>query len=129
MITRIKSGNKIFALLVDFKNLDEGPLPITSPSCSLQMLMMKRKREYVVKKHMHKKLPKYSKQPQEAVVVVKGELKAIIFDRKGNILAKKKVSEGQCLFMMDGGLEVKITKNALAYEFKNGPYVEDKIPL
>lgn len=129
MITEIKSEKKVFALIADFKDLGEGTFPITNPRCTLQMLMMKRNKGYVVKKHMHKKIPKHTKQPQEAVVLIKGELDAVMFNRKGKIIGQSKVKAGQCLFIFDGGLEVKITKKCLLFEFKNGPYIEDKVWL
>lgn len=127
MITEIKSGNKIFALVFDLSSIKEGTFPVTDPSWPLQLLLMKRRRGHVVAKHTHKKIRKISQQPQEAIVVIKGSIQASIFDRKGKIIAKKNISAGQCLLMVDGAHEVKITKNALIYAFKDGPYVDDKI--
>jgi hypothetical protein len=129
MITEIKSGNRIFAVVFDLSSSKEGAFPVTDPSWPLQLLLMKRKQGHVILKHMHKKIRKISKQPQEALVVMKGALRASIFDRKGKLLAKKNISAGQCLLMVDGAHEVKITKNALIYAFKDGPYVDDKIFL
>ncbi len=129
MITEIKSGNKVFALVIDLSSVKEGTFPVTDPSWPLQLLLMKRKRGHVVAKHMHKKIRKVTKQPQEAVVVVKGAIEASIFDRKGKIIAKKNVSSGQCLLIVDGAHEIKIIKDALIYAFKDGPYVDDKVFL
>ncbi len=129
MITEIKSGNKIFALIVNLASVKEGTFPVTDPTWPLQLLLMKRKKGHIVSKHTHKKIRKVTAQPQEAIVVVKGSIEAKIFNRKGKILAKKNVSSGQCLFLVDGAHEVKVTKNAQIYAFKDGPYVDDKILL
>ncbi len=129
MITEIKTGNTILALVIDISSIKEGTFPVTDSSWSLQLLLMRRKRGHVVGKHMHRKITKTSNQPQEAIVVVRGAIEASIFDRMGKIIAKKKVLTGQCLLLVDGGHEVKILKNALIYAFKDGPYVEDKIFL
>lgn len=129
MITKIKAGNKIFALLIDLSSVKEGTFPVTDPSWALQLLLMKRKRGHVVVKHVHKKIRKVTKQPQEAIVVMKGAVEASIFDRKGKIIAKKNVSSGQCLLIVDGAHEIKITKDSLIYAFKDGPYIDDKIFL
>ena len=129
MITEIKSGNKIFALLIDLKEAKEGAFAVTHPSWPLQLLLMKRKKGHVVTKHMHRKIKKFSKQPQEALVVVRGAIEADIFDRKNKLLAKKKVTSGQCLLIVDGAHEVKFTKHSLVYAFKDGPFVNDKISL
>lgn len=129
MITKIKSGNRILALLIDPSSIKEGTFPVTDSSWSLQLLLMKRKQGHVVAKHTHKKIRKVTKQPQEALVVIKGGIKASIFDEKGKFIAKKYVSVGQCLFLIDGAHEVKMTKNSLIYAFKDGPYVDDKVFL
>jgi hypothetical protein len=129
MITEIKSGNRIFARVFDLALAKEGSFPVTESSWPLQLLLMKRKKGHVVAKHMHKKIRKISKQPQEALVVIKGAIRASIFDRKGKLLAKKNISAGQCLLIVDGGHEVEMTKDSLVYAFKDGPYVDDKIAL
>jgi hypothetical protein len=129
MVTKIKSGNKIFALVLDLSSIKEGTFPVTDPSWPLQLLLMKRKQGHVVVKHVHKKIRKVTRQPQEAIVVMKGAIEASIFDRKGKIITKKNVSSGQCLLIVDGAHEIKITKNALIYAFKDGPYVDDKVFL
>jgi hypothetical protein len=102
---------------------------VTHPSWPLQLLLMKRKQGHVVSKHMHKKIRKITQQPQEALVVIKGAVQASIFDRKGKLIAKKNISAGQCLLIVDGAHEVKMTKNSLIYAFKDGPHVDDKISL
>ncbi|MEK7131324.1 MAG: hypothetical protein AAB797_01130 [Patescibacteria group bacterium] len=129
MITEIKSGKKIFALVFDLASLKEGTFPVTNPLWPLQLLLMKRKKGHVVAKHTHKKIRKFSQQPQEAIIVIKGSIQASIFNNRGKIIAKKNISAGQCLLMADGAHEVKITKNALIYAFKDGPYVDDKVFL
>ncbi len=129
MRTEIKSGGKIFAILFDLSSLQEGTFPVTDPSWAIQLLLMKRKKGHVVAKHMHKRIPKVTRQPQEAIVVVKGAIEASIFDRKGKLLAKKDVVAGQCILIVDGAHEIRVTKNALMYAFKDGPYVDDKISI
>jgi len=129
MITQIKLGKKIFALVIDLTTIKEGASPATHPSWPLQLLLMKRKKGHIVSKHMHKKVRKITKQPQEAIVVVKGAIEAKIFDRKGKLITKKNISQGQCLLLVDGAHEVKFTKDSLVYAFKDGPYVDDKISL
>src|SRR3989344_793341 len=109
MVTEIKSGKKIFALVFDLSAIKEGTFPVTDPAWPLQLLLMKRKKGHVVAKHTHKKIRKFSQQPQEAIVVIKGAIQASIFDNRGKIIAKKNISAGQCLLMADGAHEVKVT--------------------
>lgn len=129
MITEIKSGNEVFALHVNLEDLGEGTFPSTDPSWSIQMLMMKRKKGHVVTKHMHHKIEKTTKMPQEAIVVIKGVIKASIFDRNGILIRALNIKMGECLLIVEGAHEVEILEDAMIYAFKDGPYVDDKIPM
>ena len=129
MIIKVKSGNKIFALIVDLSDAKSGSFPVTHPAWPLQLVLMNRKAGHIVAKHVHRKISKISKQPQEALVIIKGAIEAKIFDRRGKFIAKKRVGAGQCLLLVDGAHEVKFTKNSLVYAFKDGPHKEDKIFL
>ena len=126
MRTEIRKRGKLFALLVDLSDAQDGTHPASEHSWPQQVLLMKRPKGYVVRKHTHKKIPRTSAQPMEALVVIKGEVQATIFDRKGAFIAKKNVASGQCLIILDGAHEVTFTKNTSAYEFKPGPYKKEE---
>lgn len=119
----------MFAVIVDLESIQEGAFPVTDPRDSIQLLLMKRKSGHVVAKHTHKKIPKTTQQPQEAIVVIKGAIEASIFDNKGDLIEKKNVTAGQCLLMLQGGHEIRVIEDALMYAFKDGPFVDDTIPL
>jgi tellurite resistance-related uncharacterized protein len=129
MTTEITSSGETFAILVDLESLQEGSFPATDPTWTIQLLLMNRRKGHVVAKHTHKKLLKTTQQPQEAIVVMKGAIEASIFDEKGDLIEKKDVTAGQCLIILKGWHEVRITEDALIYAFKDGPYMDDKIAL
>ena len=129
MRTEIKSGEELFAVIVDLESIQEGAFPVTDPRGSIQLLLMKRKSGHVVAKHSHKKITKTTQQPQEAIVVIKGTIEASIFDEKGDLIEKKGVTAGQCLLIIQGAHEVRVMEDALMYAFKDGPFVDDTIPL
>ncbi|OGG45165.1 hypothetical protein A2673_03680 [Candidatus Kaiserbacteria bacterium RIFCSPHIGHO2_01_FULL_50_13] len=129
MIKEIKVGKKTYGLIIDLADAVSGAHPATDPRWPLQLLLMKRPKGHVVPKHMHKRLPRITRQPQEALVLVRGEVRVVICDRKKKRIGTYTVKAGQCLFLADGGHEVTFTKNTIAYEFKTGPYVADKISL
>lgn len=129
MITEIKSGGEVFAVIVNLESIQEGTFPVTDPRGSIQLLLMKRKCGHVVAKHTHKKITKTTQQPQEAIVVIKGAIEASIFDEKGDLIEKRSITAGQCLLIIQGGHEVRIIEDALMYAFKDGPFVDDTIPL
>ena len=127
MISEIKSGKKIYGLIVNFFNASQGTHSASDPAWPLQLLLMKRAKGHVVSRHMHKRVEKVVKQPQEALVVIRGAVRAVIWDRSGKKIGTYNVSAGQCLFLADGAHEIEFTKNTLVFAFKTGPYVDDKI--
>lgn len=129
MIKEIRIGKKIFGRIIDLADIPEGTRPASEDGWPLQLLMMKRKRGHVVPDHMHKRITKTTTQPQEGLVIIKGEACVKISDRKRKRIGTYTVKAGQCLFLADGAHEVIFTKDTLAFEFKTGPYVPDKIPL
>lgn len=125
---RSKDGH-LFALLLDLSDAQEGTSPASEHSWSLQTLLMRRPSGHVVRKHMHEILTKTSEQPMEALVVIRGAVEARIFDRIGKLAGTTNVAAGQCLLIVDGAHEITFTEDTIAYEFKPGPYKEDKIFL
>jgi len=130
MIKEIKKNDKLIALFVDNSELlEDGTFPVTNPMFSLQLIMMKRKKGHVFDKHTHEKNERKIENLQEAIVVNKGKLLIKVCDRDGSDVGSYEVSSGQCLFMVDGGYEIEVLEDTLFYEFKNGPYIEDKVLL
>lgn len=126
-IREIKVGKKVIGIIIDADKFSSGAHPMTPDEWPLQLLTMKRPKGHVVPNHMHKRIKKVTTQPQEAMVVIKGAVRVVIADRKKKHVGTYKVKAGQCLFLADGAHEVTFTENTLAYEFKTGPYVSDKI--
>lgn len=127
MIKKITAGKTLLALVLDTKDIGEGITAVTDPAGSLQLLMRKNKKGTAVAMHKHKKMPRTIERIQEGLVVMKGEVKATIADRRGKVVGTYKVTAGQCLFLANGAHRVEITKNAVIYEFKTGPYRDDKV--
>lgn len=129
MITEIKFKDKLIALLVDNRDIEDGTHPITDSKWSLQLLMMKRKAGHIFAKHTHRAINRSVPDLQEAIVVTSGKLLITVCDRNGKDIGDYEVSSSQCLFLVDGGYKVKVSEDAAFYEFKNGPHFEDKILL
>jgi anti-sigma factor ChrR (cupin superfamily) len=129
MIKQIKLNDKLIAMLVDNRDIEDGTHPVTDPSGSLQMLMMKRKKGHVFLKHTHKLLERTSNILQEVVVVTEGELIVTVCTRDGVDVGKYSVIRGQCLFLVDGGYKIEVKEDAAFFEFKNGPHFDDKVLL
>lgn len=129
MIQEIASEGKLIALLIDNGDIGNGTHPITNESWPLQMLMMKRSSGHIFAKHTHTVIDRTTTSLQEAVVVTKGLLRITVCKRDGTEIGVWDVSAGQCLFLVDGGYTLETVGETAFYEFKNGPYAEDKVLL
>lgn len=125
MITRITSDDTLVALLADSTDITDGTHPITDSLWALQLLMMKRGTGHVFVKHTHAAVHRSTSDLQEAIVVNQGKLLITVCDRNGRDIGAYEVSPGQCLFLVDGGYEIRVLEDATFYEFKNGPHKED----
>ena len=124
----ITKDGKIIAILFEaFEK--EGTHPQTDPGFPLQLLMMKYPKGKVFDAHTHEPKERKTDFLQEAIVVTKGKLKVKVLTRTGEFVSEVTVSQGQCIFSVDGGCEVEVLEDAELYEFKTGPFIEDKVML
>lgn len=127
MIREVVSGGTLFALIADASDIGNGIQPLTKPELPLQALMRRHPQGHRVPKHSHKKVSKSTEQLNEGLVVLAGSLSVTVADAAGKDIGTYAVSSGQCLLMFDGWHEIHVTEDTVFFEFKNGPYVEDKI--
>lgn len=129
MVSEIRSKDELIALLIDHDGVGDGTHPITDPTWPLQALIMQRPKGHVFTKHTHKDMERTVATLQEAVLVTKGKLGVTVCDKSGNDLGRYDVAEGQCLFLVNGGYKLEVLDDVRFFEFKNGPYADDKLDL
>ena len=129
MIQEIASEGTVFAIIADTAGMSDGIHQLTDPALQLQALMRKHGKGQRVAKHAHKEIERTATHLNEGLVVIAGGLRARIFDAGGKDIGTYDVAPGQCLLMLGGGHELEMTADTVVFEFKNGPYRDDKIPL
>ncbi len=76
--------------------------------------------KHILKSNRHD--PPYY-QTQESWVVIKGRVKAILYDTDNTILEEVILEPGDCSITLQGGHNYEaLTDDTLVYEFKTGPY-------
>lgn len=129
MIKEIASNGTLFALIADAADVAPGIHPLTDGALPLQALMRRHPAGHEVANHMHRPVVKSTNGINEGIVVISGALSVTISDREGKDLGTHTVSSGQCLLMLEGAHHLTMTEDIVFFEFKNGPYVDDKIML
>lgn len=81
--------------------------------------------------HKHLTLHRHTKITQESWIVIKGKVKAILYDIDNTIIAEPILEAGDCSITFHGGHNyLCMEDDSIVYEYKTGPYMgqaQDKV--
>lgn len=123
---KIFLGKKLVAIKATLTGVREGTHPLSSPDDALQLMTMKRAKGHIAKAHRHIPAKRETKLLQECLIVIKGKIRIDLFDTKNRCFKKVVVKEGEAMIILDTAHEVHYVEDTLAYELKNGPFLDDK---
>jgi hypothetical protein len=123
---KIYNGHQLIAIRIrDFKN---GTRPITSEAGALQMLTLSYSQGKIIKSHLHTPKKRVTNNLQECLVVIKGKIAVDFYNPQAEKRIKSVfVKRGEAILILQGGHGVRIIEDAEIFEFKNGPFIDDKI--
>jgi hypothetical protein len=122
----ITENGNVVAFVLDgaFEN---GTKPLTEESLALQIIALKHPKGKKLAAHAHKPTERVTKTLMEALMVFSGVVDTTIYNHGGTPLEKVRLTGGQGVLIVDGGIGIEVVEDAEMMEFKNGPFVEDKI--
>ncbi|KKW12495.1 MAG: hypothetical protein UY50_C0006G0010 [Parcubacteria group bacterium GW2011_GWA2_49_9] len=123
---KIFLGKKLVAIKASLKSVRDGTHPLSLPDDALQIMTMKRPKSYVAKAHRHIPKRRITELLQECLIVVKGKVRFDLFDSREKLFKKVLVREGEAMLILEVAHEVRYLEDTLAYELKNGPFIDDK---
>lgn len=89
----------------------------------LQVSCFKMHKDKTFRAHKHLKQEKITDITQESFVVVRGKIKAIIYDLDDTIISEPILSVGDCIITLYGGHNyLGLEDDTIIYEHKTGPY-------
>lgn len=128
----IVSMKKIFykktLIGIRVRRLQKGSVPITDPKESVQVVGLKHPKGAYLKAHAHKPRRRVTPCLQEGLIVRKGKIKIDLYTPES--LEKFKsitLKAGEMFLLLNGGYGIHILEDAEMFEFKNGPFLEDKV--
>ena len=124
---KIIRNNKLIAVVID-SFLEEGTKPLTEESLPLQIIALKHPRGKKLVPHSHSPLERITSSLSECLLVMEGKIKVDLYDKK-EIIETIFLSSGEGILLINAGIGIEIIENAKMLEFKNGPFLEDKIVL
>ena len=116
-------------LLLHIVNIAESDIKservnITPSEEYLQVAMIRMKKAKTFKPHKHIECHRHTDITQESWVVVKGKVKAFLYDIDNVVIAEPVLGPGDCSITFRGGHNYQcLTPDALVYEYKTGPYL------
>ena len=121
---------KVCAIFGDINDAEEGTTFIDSPKEAIQFAVLRGNKGKVFQNHIHKFRPRVIKRTQESLFVVRGKVKAIIFDEDKNKIDVQIMVAGQFAIFYRGGHGFEILEDdTVIIENKPGDFIgvdEDK---
>lgn len=123
----IKRNGKIIAYVFDGQ-FDEGTHGVTDPSLPLQIISLKYPEGRVWPLHIHTPKERKTNYLLEALIVLKGALKVTLYYDQ-ECIEEMTIGSGMGIMTLDGALQMEALEDVVMMEFKNGPFLEDKVIL
>lgn len=112
---------------IKISSVVNGSKPITPADQPLQIVTLKHKKGSYLKAHMHIPKERKTKSLQECLFVKRGKVKIDLYSANKKYLQSFFLKEGQAFLLLAGGYGINVVNDCEVFEFKNGPFVEDKL--
>ena len=114
---------KLISSFVSLEDIGSYRTDISPDSEFLQVSARNLNDKVFVKAHKHKPVIRETTITQEAWIIIKGKIKAMIYDIDKNFLEEVIITEGGCIVLYNGGHSLtSLENNTIFYEIKTGPY-------
>lgn len=116
--------NKLLHIILRRDDIQEERMNIIDDDQFLQLAVMKLHKGKTFKPHKHLYGDKTTKITQESWVVIRGKVRALLYDLDGKKIAEPVLEEGDASITLYGGHTYEIlADDTLVYEYKTGPYL------
>jgi cupin fold WbuC family metalloprotein len=114
---------KLISTIISIEDINSYRTDVSPDSEFLQVSARRLDNDIFVKAHRHKYVVRETNITQEAWIVHRGKIKAMIYDIDKNFLEEIIISDGGCIVLYNGGHSLtSMEENTIFYEIKNGPY-------
>ena len=115
--------DKLISSIISLEDIDDYRTDICPDTEFLQVSARSLKKDIHVKAHQHKPFVRETTITQEAWVVHRGKIKALVYDIDKTLLEEITINEGGCIVLFRGGHSLtSIVDDTIFYEIKSGPY-------
>lgn len=107
---------------------EEGTKPLTDERWAVQVVGLKHPKGKKLVAHAHEPKVRTTERLMEALMVFSGLVRVTVY-RDGVPFENIDLSARQGILLVDAGIGIEVLEDAEMMEFKNGPFVEDKVVL
>ena len=127
MVENIRYNGETIARIIGAEELD-GPFKFfTDDEDVLQIGRWNHPKNYKCKPHIHNLVPKTIERVQEAILVLRGQLKVTIFTVEGKLVGERILRPLDICHTVNCGHGYEVlTEDTKVLEFKNGPFPGDE---
>ncbi len=122
---KIFYNKKLVAIKIS--KMPAGTSPVTDIGEPFQALTLKHPKGKYLLAHKHKPRRRVTTRLQECLVILKGKVKIDLYGPDDKKFKTVSVKAGEALLLTSGGYGIHVVENAEMMEFKNGPFLEDKV--
>jgi mannose-6-phosphate isomerase-like protein (cupin superfamily) len=123
MLVKIKTEDKLIAIIIRADYSKEGIEFFTPDEFSQQLAYMNRPAGYTIMPHVHNPVPREVHFTQEVLLIRKGKVKVDFYTQERKYLESKVLSTGDVILLADGGHGFTILEPTEMIEIKQGPYL------
>lgn len=121
-VERIEYGGEIIAIVIKGSLEMEGINFFSPPEFSQQLGLISRKKDYIIKRHMHKIVSREISQTQEVLYLLSGKIQITLFGKDKKEIKTVDLAEGDTVLLASGGHGIKFLEDSKILEVKQGPY-------
>ncbi len=121
-IFKVENENRLLSLIIKKDYESEGISFFTSNQMSQQLGYMKRPAGYKIQPHIHLPVARKVIYTQEVLFIKSGTIRVNYYDNNKSYLGEIIVTQGDFVFLSDGGHGFDFLEESEIVEVKQGPY-------
>ncbi len=123
MIEKIKCENEDIAIIIKKGYKPESVEFLTPENYNQQLGIMKCIKGKIIQSHIHKSVKREVIGTSESIFVCSGKVEVNLFNNNKEKVATRILTEGDIIFLINGGHGFKMLEDSVLLEVKQGPYL------
>jgi cupin fold WbuC family metalloprotein len=121
-VEKIEANGEIIAIVVRRGSEIEGINFFSPPEFSQQLGLISRKKDYIIKPHIHRLVTRKVSVTQEVLHILSGRIEVMLYNKDKEKIKSLELKGGDTILLASGGHGIKFIEDSKILEVKQGPY-------